>query len=115
MKAGNIEGFNALYRLTSSFVYRRAKYLMKTENDALDLMQEVYILIYKNISSLKNINGIYAWINTIIYNQAMNKYRHKKEVLLDEDIIQTLTPLLPSNPNSNPEIVVEIKIVGEVL
>ncbi len=52
LKSGDAEGFNEVYSKTYNYVYFRAKQIMKNEDDAMDLMQIVYMEAYKSISSL---------------------------------------------------------------
>ena len=53
MAEGKEEGFNKVYAETYNHVYFRAKSYMKNEEDALDLVQIVYIEAYRNIGSLQ--------------------------------------------------------------
>lgn len=82
---GKIEGFNIIYQETYSYVWQRARVLMKNDEDAMELLQEVYIALYKNIDSLEDANSLFGWLKTVTYNQGMKLYRKKKEVLLDEE------------------------------
>ena len=83
--AGEEEGFNIIYQRTYSYVYARCRMIMKNEDDAQELLQETYLQAYRSLDKLENVNGIFAWIGAIAYNQGMKVFRKKKEVLLDED------------------------------
>ena len=83
--AGEEEGFNVIYQKTYSYVYARCRMIMKNEDDAQELLQETYLQAYRSLDKLENVNGIFAWIGAIAYNQGMKVFRKKKEVLLDED------------------------------
>lgn len=67
MKEGKEEGFAVVYSQTYNYVYSKAKYLMKSEEDALDLTQETYVQAYKGISGIDNPENIYAWLGGIVY------------------------------------------------
>lgn len=82
---GEEEGFNVIYQKTYSYVYARCRMIMKNEDDAQELLQETYLQAYKSLNKLENLNGIYAWMGSIAYNQGMKVFRKNKEVLLDED------------------------------
>ncbi len=47
MRNGEESGFGTLYSRTYRYVYSKAKFLTGEEQEALDLMQEVYLAAYK--------------------------------------------------------------------
>lgn len=59
------KAFTELYYATYDDLYRFAFYFIKDAHMAQDALQEVYISIYKNISSLKSDNLFYSWIKQI--------------------------------------------------
>lgn len=86
MKAGDERGFNVLYSKTYNFVYARAKHAINDEQEALDLVQEVYVAAYKNIGSLKNTESLYAWLGAITMRQGTKMANKKRNhVLLSEE------------------------------
>ncbi|MDD6193025.1 MAG: sigma-70 family RNA polymerase sigma factor [Lachnospiraceae bacterium] len=85
MKEGKEEGFAVVYSQTYNYVYSKAKYLMKSEEDALDLTQETYIQAYKGISGIDNPENIYAWLGGIVYRQGMKIFNKKKELLVEQE------------------------------
>lgn len=86
VKLGDERGFNILYSKTYNFVYARAKHAINDEQEALDLVQEVYVAAYKNIESLKNTESLYAWLGAITMRQgAKMANKRKNHVLLSEE------------------------------
>lgn len=86
LKKGEQEGFNTLYSNTYNYVYSRAKYSINDEQEVFDLMQEVYVSVYKNISSLKDAESLYAWIGSITVRQgAKMANKRKHQVLVSEE------------------------------
>ena len=86
LKAGDEQGFNSLYFSTYNFVYSRARYILNDNDEALDLVQEVYLALYNDIGSLKDDSKVYSWIGTVTFRQAMKILRkNKKQVLLPEE------------------------------
>ena len=86
LKAGNQEAFHIFYMYTYQFVYARAKFTVRDEHEAQDLMQEVYLAAYKNIGSLKNTDSVYSWLSGITLRQGMKLVnRKKRNILLSED------------------------------
>ena len=83
LQIGNSRGFDVIYNETYSYVYARARMIMKDEQDTNDLVQDTYIQAYQNINSLQDPQNIFAWLGGIAYRQGMKIYRKKNDVLLD--------------------------------
>ncbi len=115
MKEGKEEGFNLLYSQTYNYVYARALYIMKNEQDALDLTQETYIQAYKGLSSLENPDSIYAWLGSITYRQGMRIFRERKELLLDEDSSCMFEELTSDDKDLQPEAAADTKATTEII
>lgn len=84
MQAGDDTQFAAFYEQTYPYVYAKAKYIMREEQDALDLTQETFIQAYRGIGSISDINNLYAWLGGIVYRQGMKIFNKKKELLTGE-------------------------------
>ena len=54
LQIGNSRGFDVIYNETYSYVYARARMIMKDEQDTNDLVQDTYIQAYQNINSLQD-------------------------------------------------------------
>ena len=86
LKSGDQDAFHIFYIHTYQFVYARAKFTIRDEHEAQDLMQEVYLAAYRNIGSLKNTDSIYSWLGGITLRQGMKLVnRKKRNILLSED------------------------------
>ncbi len=115
MKTGNEAGFNALYSKTYNFVYAKARFIMKDEQDALDLTQETYVQAYKGIASLDDASNIYAWLGAIVYNQGMRIFRKKKEILLDEGAEGIFDDIVSEDTDLNPEESADAKETVDII
>ena len=115
MREGNQEGFNILYNYTHDYVYKRARFIMKNEDDALDLMQETYTQVYKNISSLENAENIYGWIGGIEYRQGMQIFRSRKEVLATEEAEAIFDDIVSEDMDANPEETAEARATVDIV
>ena len=85
MQTGDDTGFAIFYEQTYPYVYAKAKYIMHNDEDALDLTQETFIQSYRGISSISDVNNVYAWIGGILYRQGMKIFNKKKELLTSEE------------------------------
>ena len=72
--------FTELYNTTYDDLYRYAFYFLKDRHAAQDALQEIYISVYKNISSLKSDRLLYSWIRQITYHVCCNFVRKKNSI-----------------------------------
>lgn len=115
LQIGNSRGFDVIYNETSSYVYARARMIMKDEQDANDLVQDTYIQAYQNINSLQDPQNIFAWLGGIAYRQGMKIYRKKNDVLLDEDCEGFFEQIESEDISWSPELSAEQKVVGNIV
>ncbi len=83
-----------LYKQYSPMLYGTALRYTKTEEDAQDVLQEAFILIFDNIAQYNGKGKLVAWMNKIVINQALKLYQKqiKKNILVDyEEYENTLT------------------------
>lgn len=112
---GKEEGFNILYSYTYNYVYGKAKFIMKNEDDALDLTQETFIQAYRGIGSLEDANNVYAWLGGIVYRQGMRIYRKKRELLVDEDAEGIFEDVISEDMDTSPEDATQAKATSEIV
>lgn len=59
---------------------------MKNKDDALDAIQDMIVILYKNISKLKKDGSFYSWSKTILVNSGKNTLRKNKNLISLEEI-----------------------------
>ncbi|MFH1379134.1 MAG: sigma-70 family RNA polymerase sigma factor [bacterium] len=69
---GDMEAFEHIYRQTSSFVYSLALRIIKNQDHAQDITQDVFIRIYKSLKSFGFKSSFKTWIYRITINTALN-------------------------------------------
>lgn len=112
---GKEEGFNILYSCTYNYVYNKAKFIMKNEEDALDLTQETYIQAYRSIGSLEDADNLYAWLGGIVYRQGMKIFRKKRELLVNEDSENIFENVISEDADTSPEDAAQAKVTSEII
>ena len=115
LKSGNDEAFGEVYASTYNYVYFRARQIMKNEEDAMDLMQIVYMEAYKSIANLDKPESIYSWLSSITFRQGMKIFQKKKEILLDEDFESIFDSVETSDQDSMPDTSFERKEQQRIL
>ncbi|MBQ8317719.1 MAG: sigma-70 family RNA polymerase sigma factor [Lachnospiraceae bacterium] len=82
LQCGDQQAFEELYNQTNKMVYFICKNLLNNEEDAKDVMQDVYITAYYKIGQLTELGKFQAWINQIAVNKCKNHLAKNKPVLM---------------------------------
>uniref|UniRef100_UPI0032165DAB RNA polymerase sigma-70 factor n=1 Tax=uncultured Draconibacterium sp. TaxID=1573823 RepID=UPI0032165DAB len=77
LKAGNILAFNQLFEAYSSKLFYFAKGYLKSEEDAEELVQEVFSIIWEKRDRLKSGFSVKSYIFTIAFNSIKKHFRQK--------------------------------------
>lgn len=59
--------------------YKLAFVYMKNEQDALDILQEMIVVLYKEIPKLKKLDSFYSWSKTILVNLCKKELSKRKK------------------------------------
>ncbi len=109
LQQGNDEAFEYIYDSTHRLVYYQIYSILKSHQEAENIMQDVYIKVYRNIDKYKNDNPR-AWIVTIARNEAINQYhKNKKEVFMDKEELDAFS----EEDEKTPLINLAAKILDE--
>lgn len=83
----DIGALGELYEILNKKVYNRCFFMLKNKGLAEDATQEIFLKVFKQISSLKDKNLLEAWINRMTYNYCIDHFRKtnklKESQLLD--------------------------------
>ncbi|MBC7523637.1 MAG: sigma-70 family RNA polymerase sigma factor [Flavobacterium sp.] len=72
------KAFTTLYNMYSKSLFSVISNLIKEQEEAEDVLQEVFVKIWKNIESYNDTKGrFYTWILNIARNTAIDKLRSK--------------------------------------
>lgn len=89
MEQGDNKAFEKLYNETSRTVYFICLSFLNNEQDAQDVMQEVYITAYNKVSQLHDKDKFVPWINQIAVNRCKNQLLKNTPMPMDpEDFVQ---------------------------
>ncbi len=99
-QTGDHDALVELLRSIETSVYRSAYYILGNEQDALDAAQEVLIRIYRKLDTYQEKAKFSTWVQRIVSNVCMDKFRAKKEtVSIDEHEL-----IIPDRNNVEDEI-----------
>lgn len=79
LKKGNNEAFKQVIEKFGSGVYFTAYRITHSHSESEEVLQDVFITVYKKIHSLKKFEALGNWINRITVNLANMKIRDKNE------------------------------------
>ncbi|MDQ0360325.1 RNA polymerase sigma factor [Breznakia pachnodae] len=87
---GDEDAFSQIYRTYSNRVYFMAIQYFRNEDTAKDIVQEVFIKVYRQINKLQAPKAFSSWLHVITYRECHNYNRRKSNIfeLGDEDKIE---------------------------
>lgn len=78
-KSGDKESLLELILEEKDNYYKLAFVYMRNEEDSLDVIQDMIIILYKEISKLKKLDSFYSWSKTILVNLCKKELKLKKK------------------------------------
>ena len=82
---GNDSVWGEIYEKTHRYVYFMAFKFLRSEQDAQDVTQEVYIQAIRSIGQLYTADSFFGWLRSIIFSKCKDLVKKKKPLLLDDD------------------------------
>ena len=82
---GNDLVWGEIYEKTHRYVYYLTLKTLRSEQDALDVAQEVYIQAMNSIGQLKNAGSFFAWLRSIIFSKCKDLMKKKSPMLLEDN------------------------------
>lgn len=101
------EAFKKLLHEHKERLYWHIRNIVKTHDDADDVLQNTFIKVYKNINSFKGDSKLYSWLYRIATNESLthlNKIAKQQQISIDEINIQLADNLYASNYFDGDEI-----------
>ena len=124
LKKGDLKSFRILVDEHQKKVLNTCYRFVRSREDAEDLTQEVFIEVYKSISSFRGESKISTWIYRIAVTKSLDFIRRKKRkkrfaILKSTFSGDTIEEDIPDNQNLNPGGKIEeqerIRILNEAL
>jgi len=94
------QAFRVLVGKYKERLYWHIRKIVMNHEDADDILQEVFIKVWKNISSFRADSGLYTWLYRIATNESLSFLSQKKRKFLgnSEEINDYLIENLKSDP-----------------
>lgn len=102
-QAGDRVAQNELYKRYAGAMYNICRRMINDEDEAKDILQEVFVDAFMKIGTLKELTTFSAWIKRIAVNKCINAIKKKKifAISIDEDF----------DPADEPESI-DMEIIG---
>jgi RNA polymerase sigma-70 factor (ECF subfamily) len=84
-------GFNRIVNTFQQRIYWQIRRITKNHNDSEDILQNVFIKVWRGLPNFKAESAIYSWIYRIAYNETMTFLKKESKHLannLDDPIIE---------------------------
>ena len=114
MRAGDEQAFETFIELFQNPVYSLVHRLLADPSDASDVVQGVFLKVFRNVGSFRGQSSLKTWIYRIAVNEASNYRRwfarkKRQEIGLEDDqgAGQTLDQVLPDQSPSPFEITLD--------
>lgn len=75
-----------LYERYASMVHRRCRLLLKSEDDAWDATQEVFMKLARSLDTIRKRESVYSWLLSAGTNYCISQLRKRKHDSFDEEI-----------------------------
>ncbi len=95
------EAFTLLLKKYQQKIYWHIRRLVIDHDDADDLVQEVFIKVWKNLSNFRSDSQLYTWLYRIATNESitfLNRKKQKNNISLDETAGYELANTLADSP-----------------
>src|SRR3989338_7984914 len=89
---GDLASFEVIYKATSEFVYNVAFRIVNQREDAEEVTQEVFLIVYQKLKSFRFESSFKTWVYRITANSAINfaKKNGKKTMEYNEQVAGTV-------------------------
>ena len=117
-KAGDKEAFAALYQATNPEIYHTILSMIRSEDQALDIQQEVYVHAFTHLNQLGDSGKLLPWLRAIAVNRCRTALRKQTPVLfteLEREDDSGIPELTDVRPGSLPEEALEQKETSRLI
>ncbi|MDY7018921.1 MAG: sigma-70 family RNA polymerase sigma factor [Chloroflexota bacterium] len=107
-QSGDVNAFESLFRMYKEMVFRIAYLMVSNEEDAKDVLQEVFITVWKARSTFDPAKGkLTTWLHRITVNHCLMRHRKRQPVTASlEETGESVFDLLEAGVSESPEEIV---------
>lgn len=83
-KQGDQQAKEVLYTETCQHMFFLAKSIVKSDEEAMDIIHDSYICVFQKLDNIKNLSGFKSYLRTTVVNRCKNYLRKKKPLYLSD-------------------------------
>ena len=103
IQSGSNEAFEELYRLTSPKAYFVALQILKSEQDAEDILQETYIKVLEKIGEIDPSQSFMGWLYRVVSNKSKNLLKKRNVLAFESYEDETFEEIPDDGTEFSPE------------
>lgn len=110
--------FTLLIKKYEQKIYWQIRRYVTDHSDADDLMQEIFIKVWKSLSSFREDSQLYTWLFRITYNECINFHRKNKQqlhVAIEDANENDFVNQIGDNPLSGNQIQLKLQAAIDTL
>jgi RNA polymerase sigma-70 factor (ECF subfamily) len=100
VRAGDRALFEVLMRRHNQRVFRAARSIVRSDDEAEDVMQEGYVLAFQHLGDFAGRSRFSTWLTRIVVHEALKRVRRGKRITFEEDMDESPND---DQPSDNPE------------
>ncbi len=121
-KENDQQALSEIYEMSSPFVYRTIKILIKDEDTIYDILQDTYVKAFTRLDQLQDAEKLIPWLKMIANNRAKDWLKKSKPVFFtdisggeEEDSIPFEEAIEDVRSDTNPEMSMDEKEVRRLV
>jgi RNA polymerase sigma-70 factor (ECF subfamily) len=107
---GDKQALQVLYRRHHVKVYRFILRFLRDEGDAEDLVNEVFLDVWRQADRFERRSQVSTWLLAIARNKALSSLRRRSSEQLDQEIAEFI-----EDPSDNPEVTMQKQERSQVI
>lgn len=103
---GNQEALTELYNRYRTPIYKLSFHYLQNKEDAEEMLQDVFLAVYRNAGKFQNRSLFHTWIYKIAVNKCLDKLRFRKarkRLLFFSGLFQQPSEHIADNISDHPE------------
>lgn len=95
--------FELLMRRYNERVYRAARSIVRSDEEAEDVMQQAYVNAFTHLRQFNGSARFSTWLTRIAINEALARVRRQGLFHTFDEELSNVEPFMPSSPSDDPE------------
>jgi len=112
--AGEVLLFEVLMRRHNRLVYRAARAILRSDDEAEDVMQHAYLRAFEHLGSYQARARFSTWLTRIAVHEAFARLRRQKRIGPLDDVIETGESMIDRRPTPEQRLSdAELRVITE--